>query len=186
MTKLAIDFGTSVTKIFKLGSGIVLAEATCVTVDRATGEIRAYGNEAKRLLGKTAEPSEVRFPVYEGEICDERLASALLEYFLTKVGRRFSIEALFCVPCACSEASRAKYRRIAKAAGIARVSFVESPLDVLDKLIVCEVNEPSGVVLALEDPCWPIRVLPFTHTLSSPGITYTFRHMCCQSHHVAW
>ena len=60
------------------------------------------------------------------------------------------------------------------------------PLGVLDKLMVCEVNEPSGVVLALEDPCWPIRVLPFTHTLSSPGTTYTFRHMCCQSHHVAW
>ena len=45
------------------------------------------------------------------------------------------------------------------------------PLDVLDKLMVCEVNEPSGVVLALEDPCWPIRILPFTHTLSSPCIT---------------
>ena len=59
------------------------------------------------------------------------------------------------------------------------------PLDLLDKLMVCEVNEPSGVVLALEDRCWPIQVLPFTHTLSSPGITYTFRHMCCQSHHVA-
>ena len=60
------------------------------------------------------------------------------------------------------------------------------PVDVLDKLMVCEVNEPSGVVLALEDLYWPIRVLPFTHTLSSPGTTYTFRHMCCQSHHVAW
>ena len=60
------------------------------------------------------------------------------------------------------------------------------PLDLLDNLMVCEVNEPSGVVLALEDPCWPIQVLPFTHTLSSPGITYPFRHMCCQSHHFAW
>ena len=60
------------------------------------------------------------------------------------------------------------------------------PLDLLDKLMVREVNEPSGVVLAQEDLCWPIRKLPFTHTLSSPGITYTFRHMCCQSHHVAW
>ena len=44
------------------------------------------------------------------------------------------------------------------------------PLDLLDKLMVSEVNEPSGVVLALEDPCWPIPILPFTHTLSSPGI----------------
>ena len=60
------------------------------------------------------------------------------------------------------------------------------PLDLLDKLMVCEVNEPSGVVLALEDLCWPIQKFPFTQTLSSLGITYTFRHMCCQSHHVAW
>ena len=27
------------------------------------------------------------------------------------------------------------------------------PLDLLDKVMVCEVNEPSGVVLTLEDPC---------------------------------
>ena len=60
------------------------------------------------------------------------------------------------------------------------------PLDLLHILMVCEVNEPSEVVLALENLCWPIRILPFTNTLSSPGITYTFRHMCCQSHHVAW
>ena len=60
------------------------------------------------------------------------------------------------------------------------------PLDFLDKLMVCEVNEPSGVVLALEDLCWIFRKLPFTHRLSSPGTTYTFKHMCCQSDHVAW
>ena len=30
------------------------------------------------------------------------------------------------------------------------------PLDLHDKLMAYEVNEPSGVVLALEDPCWPI------------------------------
>ena len=30
------------------------------------------------------------------------------------------------------------------------------PLDLLDKLMGCEVNEPSGVVLALEDNCWAI------------------------------
>ena len=88
MLKLAIDFGTSVTKIYKIGSGIVLAEATCVTVQKDTGEIRAFGNEAKRLLGKTAELTDVSFPVYEGDIVTERLAGALLEYFLSKVASR--------------------------------------------------------------------------------------------------
>ena len=36
------------------------------------------------------------------------------------------------------------------------------PLDVLDRLMVCEVNEPSGFVLALEDLYWAFRILPFT------------------------
>ena len=103
MLKLAIDFGTSVTKIYKIGSGIVLAEPTCVTVQKETGEIRAFGSEAKRLLGKTAELTDVCFPVYEGEIVDERCASALLEYFLRKVVKRtFSVEALFCSTTICS------------------------------------------------------------------------------------
>ena len=34
MLKLAIDFGTSVTKIYRIGYGIVLAEATCLAVSR--------------------------------------------------------------------------------------------------------------------------------------------------------
>jgi rod shape-determining protein MreB len=127
MLKLAIDFGTSVTKIYRIGSGIVLAEATCVTVQKDTGEIRAFGNEAKRLLGKTAELTDVSFPVFEGEIVNERHAGALLEYFLGKIVRRASVEALFCVPCACTVQSREKYYRVAKAAGISRVTFVETP-----------------------------------------------------------
>lgn len=129
MLKLAVDFGTSVTKIFKIGSGIVLAEATCVTVQKDTGEIRAFGNEAKRLLGKTAEQTEVCFPVYEGEIVSERYAGALLEYFLGKVmkNRLFPVEALFCVPCGFRAEAREKVYRVAKAAGISRVHFAEAP-----------------------------------------------------------
>ena len=127
MIKLAIDFGTAITKIFRLGSGIVLAEPTCVTLQKDTGEIRAYGEEAKRLLGKTSGATEVCFPVFEGEIVNERLASALLEYFLKKVTARSAIEALFCVPCAFSQNAREVYYKVAKAAGISRVSFVEVP-----------------------------------------------------------
>ncbi len=128
MLKLAIDFGTSVTKIYRLGSGIVLAEATCITVEKDTGEIRAYGNDAKRLLGKTADQTDVCFPVYEGEIVSEKLAAALLGYFLKKAaGRALSIEALFCVPCGFKAESREKIYRVAKSAGISRVDFAEAP-----------------------------------------------------------
>ncbi len=128
MLKLAIELGTSVTKIYGVGSGIVLAESTCLAVSRESGEVRAYGNEAKRLHGKTAEDTAMVFPVCGGEIVDEPHAGALLEYFLGKVVRRaFRVEALFCVPCGTSIQSREKYYRVAKSAGISRVEFAETP-----------------------------------------------------------
>ncbi len=128
MTKYAIDFGTAVTKIFVLGSGngVVLSEATCVTVEKGSGEVKAFGNEAKRLLGKTAD-TEVVFPVYEGEIVNERLAGVLLGYFMNKIGRKRGAEALFCVPCGCNAENRIKYMRAARSAGFSKADFVEVP-----------------------------------------------------------
>ncbi len=130
MVKLAIEMGTSLTKIYRVGEGAVLSEATALSISRETKEIRAYGDEAKRLLGKTAELTDIVFPVWEGEIRDERYAGILLEYFVKKVVPRrpvTGIEVLFCVPCACSLEERRKYYRVAKAAGISRVNFAETP-----------------------------------------------------------
>ena len=62
-------------------------------------------------------------------------------------------------------------------------------LNMLDCIILGSMDIGQEVTkqgFPLEDPCWPIQKLQFTHTLSSPETTYTFRHMCCQSHHVAW
>ena len=149
MLKLAIDFGTSVTKIYKIGSGIVLAEATCVAVDKETGEIRAFGNEAKRLLGKTAEQTAIRFPVYEGEIVSESLGAALLEYFLGKVtgGSWGRTEALFCVPCGIAPDAREKYYRVANSAGLSRVYFAEAPcLSALGQDVPLSDSNPVFVI----------------------------------------
>ncbi len=128
MTKFAIDFGTAVTKIYQLGSanGVVLSEATCVTVDKLTGEIKGFGNEAKKVLGKTAE-TNVIFPVYEGEIVNEELAAELLGYFLGKTGKKRGTEVMFCVPCGCSRESRNKYLRVSGRAGLSKVTFTEVP-----------------------------------------------------------
>ena len=49
-----------------------------------------------------------------------------MSYFLSKIAGR-SVDALFCVPCGCTQASREKYYRVAKAAGISRVGFAEVP-----------------------------------------------------------
>ena len=50
-------------------------------------------------------------------------------------------------------------------------------VDPAEKLMVYDMNEPRGVVLALEDLCCPFRVLPLANTLSSPG-SYTLSGIC--------
>ena len=83
MIKLAIDLGSSVTKIYRAdtNSGIVLAEPSCVAVTGEENEIKAIGKEAKSLIGKTAEYTRILYPVYEGVIVDRELAAAMLKGF---------------------------------------------------------------------------------------------------------
>ena len=83
MIKLAIDFGSSMTKIYRAdtNSGIVLAESSCIAVNDGQ-EIKAIGKEAKNLIGKTAEYTQIIKPIQEGIIVDRVLAAKMLQEFL--------------------------------------------------------------------------------------------------------
>ena len=50
---LAIDLGTVNTRVYALGSGIVVNEPSAVALDESTGEVQAVGKEAKEMLGRT-------------------------------------------------------------------------------------------------------------------------------------
>lgn len=132
MIKLAIDLGSSVTKIYRADAtnGIVLAEPSCVAVSGEEHEIRAIGKDAKKLIGKTTELTHIVYPVYEGEIVDARLAAAMLKEFLAKVGIHPMLkrsETVFSVPCGASESVLEAYADLAKECGLKKVRFVEAP-----------------------------------------------------------
>ena len=103
VSRYAIDLGTSITNIYALGGGIVLSEPSVVAVDTDDRKkIKAIGADAKRLIGKTAENTSVVFPVFEGEIVNERVATNILNTFLRKIDvQKHSVNCsvLFSVPC---------------------------------------------------------------------------------------
>ena len=131
-SRYAVDLGTSVTNIYELGSGIVLSEPSVVAVDTDDRKkIKAIGADAKRLIGKTAENTSVVFPVFEGEIADEKLTAAMLRHFLKKIqAKKFArrIELLFSVPCGADLVLLKKLERLADACGASAVQFVEAPI----------------------------------------------------------
>ena len=131
MIKFAIDFDSAYTNVYKLGSGLVLSEPTVAAVEEGEkGEVKAIGQEAYRLIGKTSKNTKIVFPVFEGEIVNERVAASVLSGFIKKVKpEKFTaVYALFAVPCGTTSEMVEKYKKVAKNCGIKKCCFVESPI----------------------------------------------------------
>ena len=151
MIRLAIDLGSSVTKIYKIGSGIVLAEASCLAVASGTKTVKAIGEEAKQLIGKTAEFTTIVFPVFEADIVNEEMAATMLRYFLQKIeigkSQARRAEVVFNVPCGAQDALLDKYYRLAEACSLGTVNFVETPfLSAFGQNITLNESSPVFVV----------------------------------------
>lgn len=130
--RIAIDFDSSYTTIYKLGSGVVLSEPTVAAVSAdAKNQIKAVGYEARKLIGKTAENTKIVFPVFEGEIVNEKVATKLITAFLRKIDIKssiFGVSAVVSVPCGTDAQTYAKYNNVLKGAGISKISFIEAPI----------------------------------------------------------
>ncbi|HIU79656.1 MAG TPA: rod shape-determining protein [Candidatus Coproplasma excrementipullorum] len=133
MMRLAIDIGSFITKIYMPGCGVVLAEATCVAVEREGDEVhyKAFGDRARALSGKAAQNTRIINPVTEGDIAHPRLLSALLEYFLEKVEvprrKAKNCEVMFVLPCGAKQELKEKYLDVAYDCGIGRTCFTQTP-----------------------------------------------------------
>ena len=129
--KLAIDFGIAVTKIYKLGSGMVLVEPTVAAVSAHENKTKVIGVDAKKLMGKTGDGTKIIFPVSEGDVVSEKVATGILSGFLKKIesgGKFFGTKALVSVPCGADGALIKKLESVLSSVGISSVDFVEAPI----------------------------------------------------------
>lgn len=133
MNRLVIDLGSWTTKIYMLGCGVVLSEATCVAVAEENGEIivKAFGDTARALSGKAAEGTRIVNPVFEGDIVHPELTAKLLRYFLAKIEitpkKAQKTEIMFVVSCGADENVRQKYIDLGYDCGVGRVYFTRTP-----------------------------------------------------------
>lgn len=137
MKKIAVDFGSGVTKIYMPGCGVVLMEATCIAVEeyeeggKKKVGIKAYGDKARALSGRAAINTRIVNPVSEGDIVNEELAEKLLEYFLKKIEIPYKkakrTEIIFILPCGTKRDIRIKYLNLAQNCGFSTVYFTLTP-----------------------------------------------------------
>ena len=148
--KYCIDFDSVYTSIYKTGDGLVLSEPTVAAVgDAGRGEVKATGSAAYKLLGKTGGGTKMVFPVFESEIVNEKVASAVLSEFMGKLGvNKYSgVTALFPVPCGVTADMIEKLNKVAKNSGISKTYFAESPLlSAIGQRIPVNDSDPCFVI----------------------------------------
>jgi len=125
---LAVDLGTSNTRIVARGAGIVLDEPSIVAVRSAGGALVAVGSPAKAMLGRAPDSVSVVRPLTDGVIADLGMAQTMLQAFIahaqgrTKTGMRSRV--VITVPSGITQVERRAVRESAMRAGAREVYLV--------------------------------------------------------------
>lgn len=146
---IAIDFGTSNTRIYIKGRGLVLDEPSVIAYDTISGDIIAAGAEAYAMTGRTPNTVAAVFPLAGGVICECTLAEELLKALLRRVCPKTIIKPriIIAIPCGVTDVERRALRDAAIVAGARRVYIMESPIAAAIGAS-CDVAPARGMMVA--------------------------------------
>src|SRR5688500_8453263 len=133
---LAIDLGTANTVVYLRDHGVVLAEPSVVAIETTNGlsTVRAVGDEARLMLGKTPANLTTIRPLRNGVIADLEIAEHMIKHFVRKarasVSSRLkkSPEIVICVPSGSTMVERRAFRDAASNAGARKVWLIDEPM----------------------------------------------------------
>ena len=128
---IGIDLGTASILVYLKGKGVVLKEPSVVAFDRDTNRIKAIGEEARQMLGRTPGNITAIRPLRQGVISDYTVTEKMLKYFIQKaVGKQHFRKPLIsiCVPSQVTEVERKAVEDAAFQAGARDVKIIEEPI----------------------------------------------------------
>ncbi len=132
---VAIDLGTANTVVYVSGVGIVASEPSVVAMETINGvrKVRAVGDDAKLMLGKTPDNLKTIRPLRAGVIADLEVAEEMIKHFIRKAHGGPSCfsrgpEVVICVPSGATSVERRAIRDAVTNAGADRVSLIEEPM----------------------------------------------------------
>lgn len=128
---LGIDLGTVNTLVYAAGKGIVVDQPSVVAIDQATGKIRAVGERAKQMLGRTPDSIRTVFPLREGVIADFKAAESMLRFFIKRALQPRGLvqpRVVISVPSCTTPVERRAVRQSAELAGAREVYLVDETM----------------------------------------------------------
>ena len=130
-TDIGIDLGTASILVYVRGKGVVLKEPSVVAFDRDSNKIKAIGEEARLMLGRTPGNIVAVRSLRKGVISDYTVTEKMLKHFIQKaIGKktfrkpRISV----CVPSGVTEVEKKAVEDATYQAGAREVMIIEEPI----------------------------------------------------------
>ncbi len=147
---LGIDLGTANVLIFGKKNGIILHEPSVVAMDSITENVVAVGEDAKEMLGRTADGLKIVRPLRKGVVADYTITEVMLKYFIKKIFKP-SIFAkrpriAVCVPSSVTSIEKKAVEDATIEAGAKEVYIIEEPLAAAIGSGI-DVTKPCGVMV---------------------------------------
>lgn len=130
-TDIGIDLGTASILVYIKGKGVVLKEPSVVAFDRDTNKIKAIGEEARLMLGRTPGNIVAVRPLRQGVISDYTVTEKMLKYFIQKaIGKRMLKKPRIsvCIPSGATEVEKKAVEDATLQAGAREVAIIEEPI----------------------------------------------------------
>ena len=129
---IAIDLGTTNIRIFLKGKGIILREPAVIAVLKNTTEIKAVGQEAYLMLGRTPGNITAIRPMADGVIADYSLTQKMLKAFINKIltgpQKILKPNMMICIPSYTTDVEKRAVLQAADEIGARRALLIEEPI----------------------------------------------------------
>ena len=145
-TDIGIDLGTASILVYIRGKGVVLKEPSVVAYDRDTEKIKAIGEDARLMLGRTPGNIVAVRPLRQGVISDYKVTEQMMKHFITKsIGHRAFRKPIIavCVPSGVTEVERKAVEDATLMAGARDVKIIEEPSAAAIGAGI-DITKPSG------------------------------------------
>lgn len=173
VTDIGIDLGTSNIIVWAKGRGIILKEPSVVAYDRDAERVRAIGEEARQMIGRTPGNIMAIHPLRQGVITDFLITERMLRYFIQKsIGSnafrkpRVSI----CVPSGVTQVERKAVEEATYQAGARDVLIVPEPVAAAIGAGI-DISKPCGnMIVDIGGGTTDIAVLSLVGTVVSSSL----------------
>ncbi len=176
--EIAVEIGTSYTSIFVSGNGIVLREPTVIAFlgEPKQKKIRAVGQAAYEMLGKTPEKTTVVCPVVDGFIADPEACSLLLREFIKRILPKSyvffpKIKAVLGIPTGLTIEERRTYEDVLMSAYIKEITMVENIILSAIGIDLPVSTTCGGLVVNIGGGITEVAAMSLSGVVSGCGVT---------------